>query len=110
MKKIIAFTLAVCMAATSALALTPVQLDGILAERYPASVPQAVTQAATVEDKLAALGDPYARYMTAEEYADFQASMSEGEQAVGATVTAALEDGHVGRIVISVLARAPMRG
>ena len=61
MKKIIAFTLAVCMAATSALALTPVQLDGILAERYPASVPQAVTQAATVEDKLAALGDPYAR-------------------------------------------------
>ncbi len=110
MKKIIAFTMAVCMAATSALALTPVQLDGILAERYPASVPQAVTQAATVEDKLAALGDPYARYMTAEEYADFQASMSEGEQAVGATVTAALEDGHVGRIVISVFGPGTYEG
>lgn len=89
------------MVASSAFALTPAQLDGILAEHYPAAISQAVTQADTVEDKLAALGDPFARYFTAEEYAAFQASMSEEGQENGATVTASLEDGHVGRIAIS---------
>lgn len=101
MKRFITLALAACMAATSALALTPAQLDAILAERYPGTVPAAVGQAATVEDKLAALGDPYAHYYTAQEYADFQAKMSEGGQQSGSTVAASLEDGHVGRIAIS---------
>lgn len=101
MKKLLTFALAACMAVTSALALTPAQLDTILAERYPGTVPAAVGQAATVADKLAALGDPYARYLTAEEYAGFQAQMSESGQPSGSTVTASLEDGHVGRIAIS---------
>lgn len=102
MKRILSFALAACMAATSALALTPAQLDTILAERYPGTVPAAVTQATTVEDKLAALGDPYAHYYTAEEYAAFRALMSEDGQAGGSTVSASLEDGHIGRISISV--------
>lgn len=102
MKKFISFALAVCMTATSALALTPAQLDVILAERYPGTIPAAVAQADTVEDKLAALGDPYAHYYTAGEYADFQAQLSEAGQQSGSTVTASLEDGHVGRIAISV--------
>lgn len=101
MKKLITFALAACMAATSALALTPAQLDVILAERYPGSVPAAVTQAATVEDKLTALGDPFAQYYTAQEFAAFQEAMDEAGQETGSTVAAALEDGHVGRIAIS---------
>lgn len=101
MKKLLTFVLAACMLATSALALTPAQLDTILAERYPGTVPAAVEKAATVEDKLAALGDPYAHYFTAQEYAAFQAQMSEGGQQSGSTVTASVEDGHVGRVAIS---------
>lgn len=101
MKKLIAFTLAACLLLGSALALTPAQLDAILAERYPGTVPAAVSEATTVADKLAALGDPYAHYYTAQEYADFQAKMSEEGQQSGSTVAAALEDGHVGRIAIS---------
>lgn len=110
MKKILTFTLAACLAVTSAFALTPAQLDSILAERYPAAIPEAVDQAVTVEDKLAALGDPYARCFTAEEYAAFQASMSEEEQGTGSTVTASLEDGHVGRIAISVFGPGTYEG
>lgn len=101
MKKLIAAALAACTLATSALALTPAQLDAILAERYPGTVPAAVAQADTVEDKLAALGDPYAHYYTAQEYAAFQALMSEAGQENGSTVTAALEDGHIARIALS---------
>lgn len=101
MKKILSMALAACLLLGSALALTPAQLDAILAERCPRDIPAAVHQAATVEDKLAALGDPFAHYFTAEEFADFQAQMSEGGQSSGSTVAASLEEDHVGRLSIS---------
>lgn len=101
MKRILSCALAACMLLGSAMALTPAQLDAILAERYPGTVPAAVSQATTVDGKLAALGDPYAHYFTAEEYAAFQAQLSESGQAGGSTVSAALEDDHIARIAIS---------
>lgn len=101
MKKLLSFMLAATMTVTAAFALTPAQLDVILAERSPKEVPAAVAQATTVEDKLAALGDPFAHYYTAEEYAAFQSQLVEESQQSGATVTASLEDGHLCRVAIS---------
>lgn len=101
MKKLLSLILAAGMTVTAAFALTPAQLDTILAEHSPKEVPAAVAQADTVEDKLAALGDPFAHYYTAEEYAAFQSQLSEEAQQSGATVTAALEDGHICRVGIT---------
>lgn len=97
MKKLLALILAAAMLATSALALTPQELDTILAENYPGTISAAVAQAATVAEKLAALGDPYAHYFTAQEYSDFLADLEERSDA-GATATVRLEPGRVGWI------------
>lgn len=110
MKKLLSFILAAGMTVTAAFALTPAQLDAILAEHSPKEVPAAVAQATTVEDKLAALGDPFARYYTAEEYAVFQSKLSEESQQSGGTVTATLEDGHICRIAISAFGSGTYEG
>lgn len=110
MKKLLTFTLAVWLTVAWGAALTPAQLDAILAERYPAAIPQAVEQADTVEDKLAALGDPFARYYTAEEYAAFQSQLSEESQQSGSTVVAALADGHICHITISAFGSGTYEG
>lgn len=110
MKKLITLALAACMTFTAAFALTPAQLDAILAERYPGVIPAAVTEAATVEDKLAALGDPYAHYYTAEEYADFQAQMSEGGQVNGVTVNVSTSGGNADRVTISAFGPGTYEG
>ncbi len=59
-------------------AITPDQLKDLLQEYYLNDIPQAAMEAETVEDIINALGDPYTAYMTAEEYARYEASFSDG--------------------------------
>ena len=65
-------------AAQAAEAITPQQLKELLQEYYIRDIPQAAMEAETVEDIISALGDPYTVYMTAEEFAEFESSMSDG--------------------------------
>ncbi len=64
---------------TPAAALTPQQLKELLQELYIDEVDDAVLSEETIEGILEALGDPYTRYMTADEFALFMASMSDDE-------------------------------
>lgn len=58
-------------------ALTVEQAAQLLEEYYVDEVPQAVLEKPTIEDMLEALGDPYTQYFTADEFSDFNASMSD---------------------------------
>lgn len=73
-----AAVLAVCLLMGSALALMPEQLGTVLQEQYLGDIPQEVWEQTTVEGMLEALGDPYARYCTAEEFAAFQQAAAGG--------------------------------
>lgn len=99
MKKLLALILAAAVLSTCALALTPAELDTILEENYAGVIPAAVKQAATVADKLSALGDPYAHYYTAQEYSDFLSDLEERSDQ-GATAEVKLERGRVGWITL----------
>jgi len=61
----------------AAQALTPEQAGELLETYYVDEVPAQVLSQPTVEAMLEALGDPYTQYFTAQEYADFLASMSD---------------------------------
>lgn len=61
----------------AAQALTPKQAAQLLQTYYIDEVPQSVLEQPTIEDMLAALGDPYTEYFTAEDYAAFAASMQD---------------------------------
>lgn len=85
-------TLTLCLA-PAAQALTPDQLKDLLGEYYLNDLPQEVLDAETVDEILAALGDPYTMYMTPEEFEAFQASMKDSS-VVGIGISAlAHEDG-----------------
>lgn len=58
-------------------ALTVEQTAALLQELYVDDVPQSVLEQPTIRDMLNALGDPYTQYFTPEEYAEFNASMSD---------------------------------
>ncbi len=61
---------------TPALALSPQELGVILTEQYAGEIPAQVWEQTTVEGMLDALGDPFSRYYTAQEYAAFQAAVN----------------------------------
>ncbi|MEG1857918.1 MAG: hypothetical protein RR216_04205, partial [Pseudoflavonifractor sp.] len=90
MKKNCARTLAALLClillTTSALALTPQQAGELLDTYYVDEVPQMVLTQPTVEEMLAALGDPYTQYFTPEEYTAFLSSMRD-TQVVGIGVS-----------------------
>ena len=74
----LAVTLALTFALTSAAsALTPEQAGKLLSDYYIEDVPQSVLEQPTVQQMVAALGDPYTQYFTAQEYSQFLGSMED---------------------------------
>lgn len=61
----------------AAQALTPDQALVLLDKFYIDPLPQSVSEQTTVSGMLEALGDPYTQYFTAEDYAAFNASLSD---------------------------------
>ena len=81
MKKILgrlaALGLALALARTPVSALTLDQAKELLDVYYVDDIPQQALEAQTLEEFLAALGDPYTVYMTQEEYETFTSSMND---------------------------------
>ena len=75
----------------AAQALTPDQTLKLLQTFYIDPLPQQVLEQNTVSGIIEALGDPYTQYFTAEEYAAFNASLSDTQQ-VGAGLSLSLTD------------------
>ncbi|MCI9264239.1 MAG: PDZ domain-containing protein [Oscillospiraceae bacterium] len=67
----------VLLSAPGAQALTVDQAAELLQRVYVDEVPQTVLEQTTIQDMLAALGDPYTEYFTPEEYGAFTATMSD---------------------------------
>lgn len=95
MKKWIALALALVLSLSPALALTPQELGELLKNEYAGEVPARVWEEDTVEGMLSALGDPFARYYTAQRYAAF---LNEAVDGVGAGENRFELQGSVGRI------------
>lgn len=76
-RKLVALMTALCLLISSASALTVEQARELLKEYYIDEVPEAVLAQPTIEEMLAALGDPYTDYYTAEEYAAFLAALED---------------------------------
>ena len=72
-----ALTCAAALLAGSAAALTVEEAIGLLETWYVDQLPPAAYQAEDLEGLMAAVGDPYTYYMTAQEYADFLGSMED---------------------------------
>lgn len=82
MKRIISRVAAVSLCLVTLLtagvqALTPEQAVKLLDQFYIDEVPESVLERSTVSDMLDALGDPYTKYFSPEEYQDFLDSMSD---------------------------------
>ena len=88
----------------SALALTPQQAYQLLDVYYVDELPQGLEDLATVEEMVAALGDPYTTYMTAEEYEAFVNSVND-ETVVGIGVASQITD--QGLLISSILDDSP---
>ena len=63
----------------AAQALTLEQAGELIQLVYVDEVPQSVLEQPTISDMIEALGDPYTEYFTSQEYAEFTASMKDGE-------------------------------
>lgn len=84
----LAATLTLTFLLTSAAsALTPDQAGTLLKDYYIDDVPQSVLEQPSVQQMIEALGDPYTKYFTAEEYAQFLNSM-EDTNVVGIGISA----------------------
>ena len=81
-RRILVLLLVLGMLVSSASALTVEQARDVLREYYIDEIPEEVLAHDTIDEILAALGDPYTEYYTAEELAGFYASM-EDVQLVG---------------------------
>ncbi len=97
-RRLAAFGLSAMMLCTAAFALTPQELGDILKNEYAGEVPARVWEQTTVDGMLSALGEPFSRYYTAEEYAKFNATLS-GAGEDGPTAEVTTQDG-VGRVRI----------
>ena len=92
LRRLSAAVLAVTMLALPAQALTVEQAGELLEQYYIDPVSPEVLNQTTIEAMLEALGDPYTQYFTAEEYAEFLASMEDGNiVGIGITGTACEE-------------------
>lgn len=99
-----AWVLAAALLSAPAQALTAEQAAGLLEEYYVDDVPASVLEQPTVEAMLAALGDPYTEYLTAEEYQAFLDSM-EDTGFVGIGIASQM--GEEGLTITAVLADSP---
>ena len=77
-RRLSAAVLAAAMLALPVQALTAEQAGELPEQYYIDPVSPEVLNQTTIEAMLAALGDPYTQYFTAEEYADFLASLEDG--------------------------------
>lgn len=93
-KRVLAALLAAAGLFTSAFALDLSDAQTLTEAYYAGSIPDSAYAAETVRDFIAALGDPYSQYFTAEEYSAFLASMAD-ETLVGIGVTATAAEGGV---------------
>lgn len=75
LKKLLALFLTACLLSAPALALTVDQAQELLKTYYVDAIPPRVLEQTTVEEMLAALGDPYTEYFNAKSYAAFLGSM-----------------------------------
>ncbi len=95
-RRLAAFGLSALLLCTSAAALTPQELGDILKNEYAGEIPARVWEQTTVEDMLSALGDPFSRYYTAQEYAKFQETLSgAGEDGPTVSVSAQGDRGSI---------------
>lgn len=95
------------LAALPASALTVDQARELLREHYVDEVPSQVLEQTTIPAMLEALGDPYTQYFTAQEYAEFMASMDDASL-VGIGVTTQRDPAvSQGLVIIDVLDGSP---
>lgn len=81
-------------------ALTVEQAAELLDMIYVDELPQLVLEQPTVEKMLEALGDPYTEYFTPEEYAAFNASMSDTSLVGIGVISRQMEDGlHIDTVL-----------
>lgn len=102
--RLTALTLCLLTLLSSAHALTVEQAIGLLEEHYIDDLPEAALQAQTMEELMAALGDPYTVYMSPEEYTAFTTSIHD-TRLVGIGVS--IEVHERGILVVSVLEDSP---
>lgn len=93
--RLAAAALAMCLLSTpGARALTVEQAAELLQRVYVDDIPPSVLEEPTIQDMLSALGDPYTEYFTAEEYAAFNATMSDTSLVGIGVVFPRLEEGQ----------------
>lgn len=100
----LALLLVLSIVATPAFAMTADELKLLLQEYYVDEVDEAVLEQDTIQGILEVLGDPYTRYLTAEEFTELLESMSDAEIAgIGVSLMAQNE----GLLVMVVYADSP---
>ena len=103
-RRALALLLGLCLLLSTASALTVEQARELLEEKYVADIPEEILALPTVEEILAALGDPYTRYLTAPEYQAFLDTMNDTET-VGIGVTASMTE--KGLTIVQALPGSP---
>lgn len=102
---LLALSLSLSLCAAPAAALEVEDARKLLEDSYVDPIPQNVLALETLDEILAALGDPYTVYMSAEEYQQFLNSVN-GDTVVGIGVSVqnAFEDGYR---IMSILPNSP---
>ena len=91
-RKLLAAGLAAAFAvAPAAQAVTPQQVKDLLEQYYIYDIPEEAMNAETVEEIMAALDDPYTMYLSPEQFAAFEATMSDSTL-VGIGITGTISD------------------
>lgn len=104
-KKLLAAGLAAAFAlAPAAQAVTPQQVKDLLKQYYIYDIPKEAMEAETVAEIMAAINDPYTMYLSPEQFAAFQATMSDGTL-VGIGVTGTIT--NEGMLVAGVYENTP---
>ncbi|MEM5781194.1 MAG: PDZ domain-containing protein, partial [Lawsonibacter sp.] len=108
-KKLFAFlmslTLIISLTAIPAAALSTEDAKQLLLEYYVDKIPEDVLSLDSLDEILAALGDPYTVYMSAEEYQQFLSSVN-GDTVVGigVSIQPAFDNGYK---IMSILPNSP---
>lgn len=105
LRRILAAVCTCAMLLTAASALTVEQAVELLEESYIDDLPAGVYKAETLEEVFSALGDPYTYYMTAEDYAAFNASVEDTSSLVGVGI--AVQFSQLGIPVVQVINGGP---
>lgn len=109
MKKVLstlaALALTVTLSTPAASALELEDAKALLSQLYYNGVPEEVLELDSLDEILAALGDPYTYYMDPEQYEAFNQSIN-GQEVVGigATVESAFDNGY---LILSILPGSP---